>query len=110
VACGPAALSAREALEIATRGGAAVLGRDDIGVLAPGMAADVVTFALDEIGTAGALHDPLAALLFCHIPRVRHSIVNGRMVVRDGHLATLELPILIERHNRLAAALAQAAR
>jgi cytosine/adenosine deaminase-related metal-dependent hydrolase len=105
VAGGAGALGARETLEIATRGGARVLGRDDIGVLAPGMAADIVSFPLDEVGLAGALHDPLAALLFCHVPRVRHAIVNGRIVVRDGHLATLDLPVLIERHNRLAAAL-----
>ncbi|MDE2627073.1 MAG: 8-oxoguanine deaminase [Burkholderiales bacterium] len=101
--------SAREALEIATLGGARVLGRDDIGALAPGMAADIVTVPLDTIGLAGALHDPLAALLFCHVPQVRHSIVNGRVVVRDGHITTLELPVLIERHNALAAQLAQAA-
>jgi 8-oxoguanine deaminase len=105
VAGGAGALGARETLEIATRGGARVLGRDDIGVLAPGMAADIVSFPLDEVGLAGALHDPLAALLFCHVPRVRHAIVNGRIVVRDGQLATLDLPVLIERHNRLAAAL-----
>jgi cytosine/adenosine deaminase-related metal-dependent hydrolase len=105
VAGGAGALGARETLEIATRGGARVLGRDDIGVLAPGMAADIVSFPLDEVGLAGAHHDPLAALLFCHVPRVRHTIVDGRIVVRDGHLATLDLPVLIERHNRLAAAL-----
>jgi cytosine/adenosine deaminase-related metal-dependent hydrolase len=99
---GPSAMSAREALEIATLGGAQVLNRDDIGTLAPGMAADIVTFPLNEIGLAGALHDPLAALLFCHVPRVQHSIVNGRVVVRDGRLTTLDLPVLIERHNALA--------
>ncbi|MEO8057584.1 MAG: 8-oxoguanine deaminase [Burkholderiales bacterium] len=106
---GPAAMSAREALEIATLGGAKVLGRDDIGALAVGMAADIVTVPLDGIGTAGALHDPLAALLFCQVPRVRHSVVNGRVVVRDGEITTLELPQLVERHNRLAAQLAHAA-
>jgi cytosine/adenosine deaminase-related metal-dependent hydrolase len=102
---GPSALTAREVLEIATRGGAQVLGRDDIGVLAPGMAADVVGVPLDEIGVAGAGHDPLAALFFCHVPRVAWSVVGGRVVVRDGRLVTLELPRLIERHNRLAAQL-----
>ncbi len=103
------AMGAREALEIATLGGARVLGRDDIGALAVGMAADIVSVPLNEIGLAGAQHDPLAALLFCHVPRVRHSIVDGRVVVRDGQLATLDLPVLVERHNRLAAELAQAA-
>ncbi|MDH5539429.1 MAG: 8-oxoguanine deaminase [Rhizobacter sp.] len=107
---GPAGIGAREVLEIATLGGARVLGRDDIGVLAPGMAADIVCVPLDQIGLAGALHDPVAALVFCHVPRVRHSIVDGRVVVRDGELTTLELPRLIERHNRLAAELVGAAR
>ncbi len=109
VARGPGAMAPREALEIATLGGARVLGRDDIGALAPGMAADVVTVPLDEIGMAGALHDPVAALMLCQVPRVRHSVVNGRVVVRDGRLTTLELPLLIERHNALAAQLARAA-
>jgi cytosine/adenosine deaminase-related metal-dependent hydrolase len=107
---GPSAMSAREALEIATLGGAKVLNRDDIGALAPGMAADIVTVPLDEIGMTGAQHDPLAALLFCQVPRVKHSVVNGRVVVRDGQITTLELPVLIERHNALAAQLLQAAR
>ena len=106
---GPAALSARESLEIATLGGARVLGRDDIGALAVGMAADIVTVPLDDIGMAGALHDPLAALLFCHVPRIRHSIIHGRVIVRDGHLTTVDLPVLIERHNALARQLAGAA-
>jgi cytosine/adenosine deaminase-related metal-dependent hydrolase len=102
---GPAALTAREVLEIATLGGARVLGRDDIGALAPGMAADIVTVPLDQIGLAGAQHDPLAALFFCQVPRVQHSIVNGRVVVRDGELQTLELPRHLARHNALARAL-----
>ena len=106
---GPSALTAREVLEIATLGGAQVLGRDDIGALAPGMAADIVGIPLDEIGLTGAHHDPLAALLFCHVPRVKLSVVQGRVVVRDGRLTTVELPRLIERHNRLAGELAQAA-
>src|ERR1700710_343241 len=103
---GPSAMSAREMLEIATLGGAKVLGRDDIGALAPGMAADLVTVPLDDIGMAGALHDPLAALLFCNVPRIKHSIVDGKVVVRDGRITTLELPVLIEKHNTLAAQLA----
>jgi cytosine/adenosine deaminase-related metal-dependent hydrolase len=102
---GPAALTAREVLEMATRGGAQVLGRDDIGALAPGMAADIITVPLDEIGLAGAGHDPLAALFFCHVPRVRHSVVHGRAVVKDGALTTLDLPRLLARHAVLARAL-----
>jgi cytosine/adenosine deaminase-related metal-dependent hydrolase len=106
---GPSAMTARECLEIATLGGARVLGRDDIGALAVGMAADIVTVPLDDIGLAGALHDPIAALLFCHVPRIRHSIVHGRVVVRDGRITTLDLPVLIERHNALARQLCEAA-
>jgi 8-oxoguanine deaminase len=106
---GPSAMSAREALEIATLGGAKLLNRDDIGAIAPGMAADIVSVPLGDVGLAGAQHDPLAALLFCQVPKVQHSIVNGRVVVRDGQLTTLELPVLIEQHNRLARQLADAA-
>ena len=105
---GPAAMTAREVLEIATLGGARVLGRDDIGALAPGMAADIVTVALEQIGLAGAGHDPLAALLFCHVPRVTNSVVNGQVLVRDGHLTMLELPRLFRGHNQLAAQLVSA--
>jgi len=101
----PAAISAREVLEIATLGGASVLGRDDIGALAPGMAADLVGFRLDDLGFAGALHDPVAALIFCAPTHATFSMINGRVVIRDGTLTTIELPALVERHNRLAATL-----
>ncbi|NWG17054.1 MAG: 8-oxoguanine deaminase [Chloroflexi bacterium] len=97
----PAGLSAREALEMATLGGAAVLGRDDIGAVAPGMAADIVAFRLDTVGFAGALHDPAAALVFCQSPQVDLSIINGRIVVEDGALLTVDVPVLVEQHNRL---------
>jgi 8-oxoguanine deaminase len=97
----PVALSAREALEMATRGGAAVLGRDDIGMLAPGMAADFAAFRLDDIAFAGAQHDPAAALLFCGSPRADVVVINGRVVVQDGQLITADMPVLVERHNRL---------
>ena len=100
-----APLAAREVLEMATLGGAQVLNRDDIGALAPGMAADLITVPLDEIGLAGALHDPVAAVLFCQVPRVATSVVQGRVLVRDGQLTTLDLPRLVERHNHLATAL-----
>jgi len=98
----PAGLSAQEALWLATRGGAAVLGRDDIGQLAPGKAADLVGFRLDRLDYAGALHDPLGALVFCTPQRVDLSIINGRVVVEDGHLLTVDLGPVIERHNRIA--------
>ncbi|MCP5270470.1 MAG: 8-oxoguanine deaminase [Burkholderiaceae bacterium] len=103
---GPDALTARDVLEIATRGGARVLGRDDIGALAPGMAADLITVPLDEVGLAGAGHDPIAAVFFCQVPRVKHSVVHGRHVVADGRLTTLDLPALLARHRALARDLA----
>ncbi|WP_280187802.1 8-oxoguanine deaminase [Delftia sp. PS-11] len=99
---GPAALSAREALEIATLGGARVLARDDIGALAPGMSADFVAFDLSGVGHAGAGHDPVAALVFCTPANVQTSVINGRVVVEDGRLLTADLPLVLERHRTLA--------
>jgi cytosine/adenosine deaminase-related metal-dependent hydrolase len=97
----PQGLSAREALEIATVGGAAALNRDDIGSLAPGMAADFVAFRLDTFPFAGAFHDPVAALIFCASQSVDVSVINGHVVVQDGVLLTADLPVLIEQHNRI---------
>jgi cytosine/adenosine deaminase-related metal-dependent hydrolase len=97
----PAALSARTALELATLGGASVLGRNDIGMIAPGMAADFVAYRVDQIGFAGAQHDLVAALVFCQPAQVDLSVINGRVVVRDGVLLTLDVPTLIERHNAI---------
>ncbi len=106
VGFGPAALSAREALRLATRGGAQVLGRDDIGQLAPGKGADLIAFDLNAIGFAGAAeHDPLAALVFCAPAQVALSIVDGKVVVRDGVLSTIDLPRVAERQRGLARAL-----
>ncbi|RRX07955.1 8-oxoguanine deaminase [Pandoraea apista] len=110
VGFGPSAMTAREALEIATVGGARVLGRDDIGVLAAGMAADFVAFDTRGVGMAGGLHDPVAALVFCNPGQAAYSVVNGRVVVREGRLATLDLPSLVTRHNALARQLAEASR
>jgi cytosine/adenosine deaminase-related metal-dependent hydrolase len=106
VAHGARAMSARGALRLATRGGADVLGRDDIGFLAPGMAADVIGIRVDDLATTGgSLHDPLAATVFCRIPHVALSIVNGAVRVRDGHLVDVDLPALIARHDAAARAL-----
>ncbi len=99
------ALSAYEALWLATRGGAAVLGRDDIGQLAPGMSADLIAMNLNRVEYAGALHDPLAALLFCAPRGVDFSMINGRVAVKEGQLATLALGPVIERHNKMSARL-----
>ena len=101
----PAGLSAAEALWMATAGGAQVLGRDDIGVLAPGKAADLIGIRLGQVDYAGALHDPLAALVFCSPQRVDLSVINGQVVVEDGRLLTVDLGPVIERQNRFARAL-----
>jgi len=103
----PAGLSAREALEISTLGGAAALGRDDIGALAPGMAADFISIDLNTIGMAGAWADPAAAVVFCAPPTVSTSVINGRVVVRDGHLTTIDLPAVLRQHNAYSIALAR---
>lgn len=106
VAGDPAAMTAVEALRLATCGGAAVLGRDDIGYLAPGMAADFVGYRLDTLSLAGgAVHDSLAALVFCQPPSVDLSVINGRVRIADGQLLDIDLPPLVERHNAIARAL-----
>jgi cytosine/adenosine deaminase-related metal-dependent hydrolase len=105
VAFGPAAMSSRQALELATLGGARVLNRKDIGALKPGMAADIVAWRLDDLTMAGALHDPVAALLFGAPARVALSIINGSIVVREGRLQTVDIRGLVSRHNALAAQL-----
>lgn len=105
----PAALTAREAIELATRGGAAVLGRDDIGYLAPGMAADLFAVDLDQLGFAGGLHDPVAAVVLCAPAHVNYSIINGRVVVREGQLTGLDLHQQIARHNAYATEIARKA-
>ena len=102
---GPAAMSAREALEIATLGGARVLNRDDIGALAPGMSADFVAFDMHDVGYAGAGHDPVAALVFCTPANVSSSVINGRVVVEDGRLLTADLPVVLGQHRKLARSL-----
>ena len=105
VGFGPAAMTAREAFEIATLGGAKVLNRSDVGALKPGMAADIAVFDVGGIEHAGALHDPVAALLFSAPTRAAYTMVNGKIVVRDGQLVTLDERKLVARHNVLAAQL-----
>lgn len=101
----PGHMAADEMLNVATRGGADVLGRDDIGHIAPDMAADFVAYRVDGVAFAGAQHDLKAALLFCESATVDASVINGRVVVRDGVLLTLDVPVLVERHNRFARSL-----
>jgi len=99
----PAALTARQALELGTRGGAAVLGRDDIGALAPKMAADFIGYDLNALTFAGgAVHDPVAALVFCQPQNVDLAVVNGQMLVEAGQPVHITVPKLVEQHNRAA--------
>ncbi|RME88999.1 MAG: 8-oxoguanine deaminase [Anaerolineae bacterium] len=95
-------MTAREALTLATRGGAAVLGRTDIGSLEVGKCADFTAINLNRLDYAGALHDPVAALVFCQPVRVDYTVVGGRFVVKEGHLVTVDEADLVERHNRAA--------
>jgi len=95
---GPTALTVREALRLGTRGGAAVLGRDDIGSLEPGKRADVAVWRVDALELAGA-DDPVAGLVFSAPHRVERLYVGGREVVRDGHLVQAD-EAEIARHHR----------
>jgi cytosine/adenosine deaminase-related metal-dependent hydrolase len=107
---GPADMGARDVLALATRGGAQVLGRQDIGHLALGMCADLALFDLGTLAFAGgAVHDPLGALVLCTSPPAAYTVVDGKVVVRQGRLCTLELGPLVERHNQLSRQLAQSA-
>ena len=107
VAQGASAFTVLDALELATLGSAAVIGRDDLGQLAPGKAADFIGVRFDRLELAGgAIHDPAAALLLCTPHGVDLSVINGRVVVRNGQLVGIELEPLIERHNQLARAMA----
>ncbi|HJS72610.1 MAG TPA: 8-oxoguanine deaminase [Acidimicrobiia bacterium] len=101
-----AQLSARQAIELGTVGGARVLGRDDIGVVAPGYAADLIAFDLDRPEFAGARHDPVAAVVLCAPPTVDHSWVGGQPLVQGGMVVGVDLPALVARHNLLAMDLA----
>jgi 8-oxoguanine deaminase len=99
VGFGPQAMTAREALELATRGGAKVLNRDDIGQVAPGYAADLVAFDMRTLDFAGAIADPIAALVFCASAKVSMSMINGKVIVRDGEMRTMDLMKQAEIHN-----------
>ena len=97
-----AGVGARDVLELATRGGAALLGRDDIGCLAPDMAADFIAFRLDQPALAGAEQDALAALVFCMPPHVDLAVVNGRILVSEGQLTGQDLTPLVAQHRSAA--------
>lgn len=98
----PPLMTAREALEIATIGSASVLGRDDLGSLEPGKCADLFAVRLNRLEYSGALHDPVAAVVFCSPLQVDYTFVGGNKVVDQGNITTIDLPHLIERHNQAA--------
>ncbi|TYC63267.1 8-oxoguanine deaminase [Rhodobacterales bacterium] len=99
-------MTAREALELATLGGASVLGRDDIGSLESGKCADFFTLDLDTIGFAGAMHDPVAAVVFCAPQSARTTVVHGKVVVEDGVMKAMDMTPVIRDHNRFSLELA----
>jgi 8-oxoguanine deaminase len=95
-------MTARQALEIATRGGAAVLGRSDIGSLEPGKCADITAIDLRKLEYAGGLHDPVSALVFCAPIKVDYTIVGGKMIVKGGEFLPLDVMKHVDKHNRAA--------
>jgi cytosine/adenosine deaminase-related metal-dependent hydrolase len=101
----PPLLTARQSLELATRGGAAVLGRTDIGSLEVGKCADLVAINMDRLEYAGAQHDLVSALVFCAPQRVDYNLVHGRFIVKEGRLQTVDEKSLVAKHNRAAARL-----
>ena len=101
----PPLITARQALEIATRGSASVLGRTDIGSLEVGKCADFIAVNLDKVDYAGAVHDPVAATVFCAPVRVDYNVVGGQYVIKNGEMLTVDVPTLIRQHNALAARL-----
>jgi len=106
---GPSEMTPRDAIRLATRGGAEVLGRaHEIGQIKVGYCADFAMFRTDTLRMAGgAVHDPLGALLLCSSDNADYTIVNGRVVVREGHLNSLDVGLLVERHNQLAVQLTE---
>ena len=94
-------ITAREALKVATKGGASVLNRDDIGVLAPGYAADITAFKRNNVDFSGSDWDPVASLVFCGPGKANYTIINGKIVVSEGQLTTIPMEKLIHEHNTL---------
>ena len=97
----PKALSAREALTMATRGGAALLGRDDIGYLAPGMSADFIAVNLNQLGLSGTQRDPLAALIMCGPFRVDYSFINGREIINRGAFTSVDVDEVLTSYRQV---------
>jgi cytosine/adenosine deaminase-related metal-dependent hydrolase len=95
-------MTARDALWLGTRGGAAVIGRKDIGSLEAGKCADFFSIDLTQLGFAGGLHDPVAAVVYCQPVRVDNTVVGGKLVVKEGQLVNVEEHRLVEKHNQAA--------
>jgi cytosine/adenosine deaminase-related metal-dependent hydrolase len=93
-------ITAREALELATLGGARVLGRDDIGSLEAGKCADFFSLDLNTIAYAGALNDPVAAVIFCAPQTAHTTAVNGEVIVEGGEVTRMDMAPIIEEHNK----------
>jgi cytosine/adenosine deaminase-related metal-dependent hydrolase len=106
---GPKQMTPRDALRLATRGGAQVLGRaHDLGQIQVGYCADLALYRLDTVAMAGAaVHDPVGALLLCASASADYTVVHGRVVVKEGQLSSVDLPPLVEQHNRYAQQLAR---
>ncbi|MEY3427350.1 MAG: hypothetical protein RIS60_702 [Pseudomonadota bacterium] len=103
----PMEMTARDALRLATRGGAEVLGRKDIGQLTAGYCADMALFDLRSLSFAGgAVHDAIGSLMLCSSAPAAYTVVNGQVVVSEGQLTRVELGRVIERHNNFAMQLA----
>jgi cytosine/adenosine deaminase-related metal-dependent hydrolase len=100
-------MTAREALRLGTNGGAAVLGRKDIGSLEAGKCADFFAVNLNRLDYAGALHDPVSAVVFCQPVRVDYTVVGGKFIVKQGQLTTVDEKKLVEKHNQAAKRLVQ---
>jgi 8-oxoguanine deaminase len=98
----PPIMTARQALELATRGSASILGREDLGSLEVGKCADFCAIHLNRLSYAGALNDPVAAVVFCTPTNVDYTVVGGKFVVKEGELVTINLSDLVEKHNRAA--------
>jgi len=94
-------MTAREALYLGTRGGAAVIGRGDIGSLEAGKCADFFAIHLNRIGFTG-MHDPVSAIVFGQPVNVDYTVVGGRFIVKEGQLCTVDQQKLIEKHNKAA--------
>jgi cytosine/adenosine deaminase-related metal-dependent hydrolase len=102
VAGGPTAMTTAEAFRLGTIGSAAVLNRPELGNIAPGCAADLAMYRRDDIALAGAVEqDPLGALMLCHVGGADRVIVNGRTLVKDGEILSVDLPVMIESFNEL---------